>query len=1220
VDSGVEITREDGTKSTRLVSVPTYSPEHGPRTLGNAYEQELIWQLYEDVITAAETLGVDADKVAEWKETQSRLAPVEVGDSGQIKEWYTETTLGSIGERGHRHMSHLLGLFPGDLISVDNDAYMDAAIVSLTDRGMTSTGWGMGQRINSWARTGQGNTAYQLIKNLFQGGIYPNLWDAHAPFQIDGNFGYTSGVNEMLMQSNMGYINLLPALPDDWSEGHIDGLVARGNFELDMNWSKGLLDDVTILSKNGGEAVVQYKDIFLATVTDENGKEIEFKKISDDRISFATEKGRSYQIREIPVREKVNAPSGLKVMRTVADQVMLTWSAAGTEGAKYNVYRQIDDGEWVRIAENVEGTQYADQSAYEVMGKLSYKVSAVVKGIASECCAAAKETDYRNMAGMIDDQDSRVIYTGSWGNWSENTNYAGTIKYLENPVGTETAEFTFLGTGIEVVSCKNYDRGFLAVTIDGEDCGEVDTYSSETQKQMTVFSKADLEYGLHTIVLRATGSKNTSSSRAKVELDAFKVLDKTAITVSSVSVDTKSGMHIVGKANSKLQMTADVLPENAANRNVTWSVATKSGEAAGTIDEHGLLTLNDKNGVVTVTATSLGDSAKTGSLDITIALAGTSEQTTIIEDSADKANPNPAITWNPAWSTWAGEADRHHGGTKTECSEVGAYFEYTFTGTGIEVYVQKHANFGNLEISVKKGDTVVAQETCSMEGSSSGDDQQCLYSKKNLTDDTYTIRCTVAARDGKTAANLDYLKVFAPAASTADKSALQTVIEKYEDKKQSQYEENTWKDFQSAMDAAVTAMNNSNSDASNFDALISALESAADELKEKELPAPVIPEQAEGKSIAESGRIMLLWDAVEGAESYHIYVNGEKKAATENPFVWISELIPGTEYTFSIKAVNAAGQESARAIEMKAATLASATDTVLDKVTGLQAVKAETDDQVKLTWTASEGAVKYEIWIAGKMAGMTEETTYILSGLTKGQIYTAKVVAVNGQDRKSEAASVTFTAGKLSDPAEPDKPDQPADSGKPDSGKPDPGKPDPKPTPTPPTPDVKNGDTFSEGSFTYKVISTTAMTAEVVKLKNGKLTKLRIGNEVRLGGKTYRVTGIAASAFKGNKKITSVSVGKNVETIGNNAFAGCTKLKKVTIGGNGLKKIGAKAFSGCKKLKSITIKGKKLKTVGKNAFKNIHAKAVIKVPKAKYKAYKKLLAKKGQKKTVKIKK
>ncbi len=295
-----QILIEDPNGSGRLVSAPAYSPEHGPITAGNTYEQSLIWQLYEDTITAAKTLGVDADKVAEWTETQKKLDPIAVGNDNQIKEWYTETTFGSVKDwqGGHRHMSHLLGLFPGDLISVDNPKYMEAAKVSLKERGYQSTGWGMGQRINAWARTGDGNQSHQLIQNLFKGGIYPNLWDAHAPFQIDGNFGYTSGVAEMLMQSNMGYINMLPALPDVWANGSVNGLMARGNFEVSMKWANNKLTEATVLSNNGGTAAVQMKDAANITVKDASGNTIQATAVKGKpgRFTFETKVDGVYTI------------------------------------------------------------------------------------------------------------------------------------------------------------------------------------------------------------------------------------------------------------------------------------------------------------------------------------------------------------------------------------------------------------------------------------------------------------------------------------------------------------------------------------------------------------------------------------------------------------------------------------------------------------------------------------------------------------------------------------------------------------------------------------------------------------------------------------------------------------------------------------------------------------------------------------------------------------
>ena len=286
-----------------LVSSPSYSPEHGPYTAGNTYEHALIWQLYEDTINAAHILGIDEDLVEIWKDKQSRLkGPIKIGKDGQIKEWYEETTHGSVGGEGygHRHLSHMLGLFPGNLISPDTKEWFEAAKVSMENRTDESTGWGMGQRINTWARLGDGNRAYKLIKDLFKGGILTNLWDTHEPFQIDGNFGYTSGVAEMLLQSKQGYMNLLPALPDSWKDGRVSGLLARGNFEVSIEWEKLHLKEVYIKSNIGSKAVVQAKNISKATVKDTDGNEVFARILSKDRIEFTTDAKMTYIIEHIP--------------------------------------------------------------------------------------------------------------------------------------------------------------------------------------------------------------------------------------------------------------------------------------------------------------------------------------------------------------------------------------------------------------------------------------------------------------------------------------------------------------------------------------------------------------------------------------------------------------------------------------------------------------------------------------------------------------------------------------------------------------------------------------------------------------------------------------------------------------------------------------------------------------------------------------------------------
>lgn len=273
----------------RLVTYPCFSPEHGPRTMGNTYEQALLWQLYDDAIKSAKELNIDAEFCDKWTDIQSKLKPYEIGEDGQIKEWYHETKLGEFGQKHHRHMSHLLGLFPCNVINwYENPDLIKAAIVSMNHRTDKSTGWSMGQKINTWARVGDGDRVLKIIGDLFKNGIYTNFWDFHPPFQIDGNFGFTSGVNEMLMQSHCGFIHLLPALPNAWPNGKIKGLVARGNFTLDIEWKNGKITNAQVTSNMGGKCKLYYADSKFSVdgvCESENGF-----------AEFVTEKGKTYTI------------------------------------------------------------------------------------------------------------------------------------------------------------------------------------------------------------------------------------------------------------------------------------------------------------------------------------------------------------------------------------------------------------------------------------------------------------------------------------------------------------------------------------------------------------------------------------------------------------------------------------------------------------------------------------------------------------------------------------------------------------------------------------------------------------------------------------------------------------------------------------------------------------------------------------------------------------
>jgi len=240
-----------------LLVSPSASPEimvNGSyhHTEGCAFDQEMVYENYKRTLEAANILGISEPIIDTIKRDIDRLQPVLIGKSGQIKEFREEEYYGEFGEYRHRHVSQLVGMYPGTLINAETPEWIDAAKVTLTERGDKSHGWAMAHRLCLWTRAGCADRAITLVRAMINNSILENLWNTHPPFQIDGNFGYTAGVSEMLLQSQAGFIEPLPALPKEWSEGSYNGLVARGNFTVDCKWEKCKPTYVKITSNKGG--------------------------------------------------------------------------------------------------------------------------------------------------------------------------------------------------------------------------------------------------------------------------------------------------------------------------------------------------------------------------------------------------------------------------------------------------------------------------------------------------------------------------------------------------------------------------------------------------------------------------------------------------------------------------------------------------------------------------------------------------------------------------------------------------------------------------------------------------------------------------------------------------------------------------------------------------------------------------------------------------------
>ena len=340
---------------------PSASPEQNVNgkpyiTVGCAFDQQMMYENNFNYLSAVEVVRayeeknnietsiIDETLLATVNEQIDHYDPVIVGLSGQIKEYREEGMYGEFGEIAHRHISQLMGIANGTTINSNTPHWLDAARTTLILRkSLTSggTGWGDAQRMFAFARTGDGESAMVVLKRLAKTNLYNNMWNNHARcFQVDGNLGVMAAISEMLIQSHDGYLNLLPAISEEFKNGSVSGILARGNFTVDLAWENGAPTTLTVTSGSGSDLGIYYPGYAEIVIVDKNGANVDYT-IEDGIIRLATEKGETYTITGFTPKAKAKMPQNPTAPNN-GGAVTLSWEASATPNATYHIYRAYE--------------------------------------------------------------------------------------------------------------------------------------------------------------------------------------------------------------------------------------------------------------------------------------------------------------------------------------------------------------------------------------------------------------------------------------------------------------------------------------------------------------------------------------------------------------------------------------------------------------------------------------------------------------------------------------------------------------------------------------------------------------------------------------------------------------------------------------------------------------------------------------------------------------